>query len=79
MIGDYLRAHRELIQPGRAGLPVSRNLQAGQNRLGAVFLDPAEMALYPEWDPATARLVAGSREGMRPRPSAAHRRRAAGG
>ena len=24
MLGDYLRARRELIQPGRAGLPVGR-------------------------------------------------------
>ncbi len=43
---------------------VSPNLQAGQNRLRAVFLDPAEKALYPDWDHDTARLVAGFRESV---------------
>jgi transcriptional regulator with XRE-family HTH domain len=43
---------------------LSPNLQAGQNRLRAVFLDPAEQALYPDWDQATARLVAGFRESV---------------
>jgi transcriptional regulator with XRE-family HTH domain len=43
---------------------LSPSLQAGQNRLRAVFLDPAEKALYPDWDHATARLVAGFRESV---------------
>ena len=43
---------------------LSPNLQAGQNRLRSVFLDPAEKALYPDWDQATARLVAGFRESV---------------
>jgi transcriptional regulator with XRE-family HTH domain len=43
---------------------MSPNLQAGQNRLRAVFLDPAEQALYPDWDQATAGLVAGFRESV---------------
>jgi transcriptional regulator with XRE-family HTH domain len=43
---------------------LSPNLQAGQNRLLAVFLDPAEVALYPDWDRDTARLVAGFRESV---------------
>lgn len=43
---------------------LSPNLQEGQNRLRAVFLDPAEQALYPDWDEATARLVAGFRESV---------------
>jgi transcriptional regulator with XRE-family HTH domain len=43
---------------------LSPNLQAGQNRLTAVFLDPAERALYPDWDRDTARLVAGFRESV---------------
>ncbi|MGO9216732.1 MAG: hypothetical protein ACLP5E_03000 [Streptosporangiaceae bacterium] len=47
MLGDYLRARRELIQPGSVDLPVSPNLQADQKRPRAVFLDPAGMALYP--------------------------------
>jgi transcriptional regulator with XRE-family HTH domain len=43
---------------------LSPNLEVGQNRLRAVFLDPAEKALYPDWDQATARLVAGFRESV---------------
>ena len=43
---------------------LSPNLQEGHNRLRAVFLDPAERALYPDWDHATARLVAGFRESV---------------
>jgi transcriptional regulator with XRE-family HTH domain len=43
---------------------LSPNLQPGLNRLRAVFLDPAEQALYPDWDQATARLVAGFRESV---------------
>jgi transcriptional regulator with XRE-family HTH domain len=43
---------------------LSPNLQVGQNRLRAVFLDPAEKAQYPDWDHATARLVAGFRESV---------------
>jgi transcriptional regulator with XRE-family HTH domain len=43
---------------------LSPNLQAGQNRLTAVFLDPAERAMYPDWDHATADLVASFRESV---------------
>lgn len=43
---------------------LSPNLQAGRNRLRAVFLDPAEQALYPDWDAATAGLVAGFRQSV---------------
>jgi transcriptional regulator with XRE-family HTH domain len=43
---------------------LSPNLQAGQNRLRSVFLDPAEQALYPDWEVATAGLVAGFRESV---------------
>jgi len=43
---------------------LSPNLEPGQNRLRAVFLDPAEQALYPDWPQATARLVAGFRESV---------------
>jgi len=43
---------------------LSPNLQPGLNRLRAVFLDPAEQALYPDWDQATAGLVAGFRESV---------------
>ncbi|BEP13127.1 helix-turn-helix transcriptional regulator [Acidothermaceae bacterium B102] len=43
---------------------LSPNLQEGENRLRAVFLDPAEQALYPDWEQATAGLVAGFRESV---------------
>jgi transcriptional regulator with XRE-family HTH domain len=43
---------------------LSPNLQPGQNRLRAVFLDPGEKALYPDWDTATAGLVAGFRQSV---------------
>jgi transcriptional regulator with XRE-family HTH domain len=43
---------------------LSPNLQAGQNRLRSVFLDPAERELYPDWIQATARFVAGFREAV---------------
>jgi transcriptional regulator with XRE-family HTH domain len=43
---------------------LSPNLQVGNNRLRAVFLDPAEQALYPDWDHATAGLVAGFRRSV---------------
>jgi transcriptional regulator with XRE-family HTH domain len=41
---------------------LSPNLQVGQNRLTAVFLDPAEKAMYPDWDQGTVDLVASFRE-----------------
>jgi len=43
---------------------LSPTLRVGENRMRSVFLDPAEQALYPEWDRATARLVAGFRESV---------------
>ena len=43
---------------------LSPNLQVGQNRLRSVFLDPAEQALYPDWDQATAGLIAGFRKSV---------------
>jgi transcriptional regulator with XRE-family HTH domain len=43
---------------------LSPNLQVGKNRLRAVFLDPAEQALYPDWDQAAAGLVAGFRKSV---------------
>jgi transcriptional regulator with XRE-family HTH domain len=43
---------------------LSPNLHVGQNRLRDVFLDPAEKALYPDWDQATAGLIAGFRRSV---------------
>jgi transcriptional regulator with XRE-family HTH domain len=43
---------------------VSPRFVAGGNRLRDVFLDPAEQSLYPNWEEATARLVAGFRQSV---------------
>ncbi|NUR60732.1 MAG: helix-turn-helix domain-containing protein [Catenulispora sp.] len=43
---------------------LSPRLAPGRNRLRDVFLDPAEQALYPDWEQATVRLVAGFRESV---------------
>src|SRR6202012_462484 len=43
---------------------ISPRLVAGRNRLRDVFLDPAEQALYPDWDRATAYVVAGVRKAV---------------
>ncbi|MDN3359436.1 helix-turn-helix transcriptional regulator [Actinomadura sp. DC4] len=43
---------------------LSPRLAIGRNRLRDVFLDPAEQALYPDWEAATAGLVAGFRESV---------------
>src|ERR1700761_6924913 len=43
---------------------ISPRLVAGGNRLRDVFLDPAEQALYPDWDRATANVVAGVRKAV---------------
>jgi transcriptional regulator with XRE-family HTH domain len=43
---------------------LSPRLVVGANRLRDVFLDPAERDLYPDWETATARLVAGFRQSV---------------
>ncbi|MEU9955078.1 helix-turn-helix transcriptional regulator [Streptomyces sp. NPDC050982] len=43
---------------------LSPRLVAGANRLRDVFLDPAEQALYPDWENATVGMVAGFRESV---------------
>src|SRR6201995_3821770 len=43
---------------------ISPRLVTGRNRLRDVFLDPAEQALYPAWDQATANVVAGFRKSV---------------
>jgi transcriptional regulator with XRE-family HTH domain len=40
---------------------LSPNVRVGENRLRSVFLDPAERALYPDWEEVTARHVAAFR------------------
>lgn len=43
---------------------LSPRLVVGGNRLRDVFLDPGERDLYPDWEEATARLVAGFRQSV---------------
>jgi transcriptional regulator with XRE-family HTH domain len=43
---------------------LSPRLVVGANRLRDVFLDPAERDLYPDWESATERLVAGFRQSV---------------
>jgi hypothetical protein len=43
---------------------LSPRLVVGGNRLRDVLLDPAEKDLYPDWDSATKRLVAGFRQSV---------------
>jgi len=43
---------------------LSPRLAAGRNRLRDVFLEPAEQALYPDWQDATVGLVAGFRQSV---------------
>jgi transcriptional regulator with XRE-family HTH domain len=43
---------------------LSPRLVAGANRLRDVFLDPAEQALYPDWENAAAGMVAGFRQSV---------------
>ena len=43
---------------------LSPRLVPGGNRLRDVFLDPAEQSLYPNWELATANLVAGFRQSV---------------
>ena len=43
---------------------LSPGMRVGRNRLTSVFLDPAEQALYADWDQATVALVAAFRESV---------------
>ncbi|GIT79036.1 transcriptional regulator [Leifsonia sp. LS1] len=43
---------------------LSPRLVAGRNRLRDVFLDPAEQALFPQWEAASAALIAGFRRSV---------------
>ena len=54
----------DVLAANRLAYALSPSLQAGRNRLRSVFLDPAEKAFYPDWDQATAGLVAGFRRSV---------------
>ena len=54
----------DVLAVNRLGTALSPRLTVGRNRLRDVFLDPAEQALYPDWEKATADLVAGFRQSV---------------
>ena len=54
----------DVLAANRLATALSPRLTVGRNRLRDVFLDPAEQALFPNWERATAGLVAGFRESV---------------
>jgi len=54
----------DVLAANRLAFALSPNLQVGRNRLRAVFGDPAEKALYPDWELVTVALVAGFRRSV---------------
>jgi transcriptional regulator with XRE-family HTH domain len=53
--------HFDVLAANQLAAALSPNFQAGHNRLLAVFLDPEERALFPDWDNLTSQLVAAFR------------------
>jgi hypothetical protein len=51
----------EVLAANRLAQAISPNLRPGRNRLRAIFLDPEEQELYPDWEKAARGLVAGFR------------------
>lgn len=58
--GRYL----DVLAANPLAAAISPRLVAGANRLRDVFLDPAEQALFPDWELATQGLVAGFRQSV---------------
>jgi len=54
----------DVLDANELATALSPRLRVGENRMRAVFLDPAERALYPDWEQNTATLVAGFRESV---------------
>lgn len=51
----------EVLAANRPAMALSPNFRPGVNRLRAVFLDPDEQALYPDWEQTIRNMVAGFR------------------
>jgi transcriptional regulator with XRE-family HTH domain len=51
----------DVLAANDLAIALSPRLTPGSNRLRAIFLDEAERALYPDWEEATAQLVAAFR------------------
>ncbi|GAA0420907.1 transcriptional regulator [Acrocarpospora corrugata] len=58
--GRYL----DVLAANALATALSPRLTVGGNRLRDVFLDPAEQALFPDWERAVAALVAGFRQSV---------------
>ncbi|MFI6494619.1 helix-turn-helix domain-containing protein [Streptomyces sp. NPDC050564] len=54
----------EVLAANPLATALQPRLATGRNRLRDVFLDPAERSLYPDWEDATAGLVAGFRQSV---------------
>lgn len=54
----------DILAANALAMAISPRLVVGNNRLRDVFLDPAERALFPDWEKATSGLVAGFRESV---------------
>jgi transcriptional regulator with XRE-family HTH domain len=52
----------DVLAANELAVALSPALRVGQNRLVSMFLDPAEQALYIDWEKATARLLASFRQ-----------------
>ncbi|AEW98376.1 helix-turn-helix domain-containing protein [Streptantibioticus cattleyicolor] len=58
--GRYL----DILAANALATALSPRLVVGNNRLRDAFLDPAERTLHPDWESATANMVAGFRESV---------------
>ncbi|MFF2051825.1 helix-turn-helix transcriptional regulator [Leifsonia sp. NPDC058194] len=58
--GRYL----DVLTANPLATALSPRLVAGRNRMRDVFLDPAEQALFPDWEAASAVLIAGFRRSV---------------
>lgn len=52
-----LGRYTDVLAANRLATALSPNFRVGANTLRTLFLDPAEQALYPDWERNTARLV----------------------
>jgi hypothetical protein len=56
--------HYDVLAANDLARAISPNLRVGENRMRAMFLDPAEQALCPSYELAMAHLVAGFRQSI---------------
>jgi transcription regulator MmyB-like protein len=54
----------DVLAANELATALSPSMRRGENRLRSVFLDPAERDLHPDWDRATANLVASFRSSI---------------